>query len=165
MLQLKDKAGGYAVFAREASFSFVRMSYEPQIFADVNEHTPCVFVLSPGADPMALLKKYATSVGMESNLDVVSLGKGQGHRAEEVIKVKWTGSFAGVVVRAFGTGSKKCRVDTSVASWEFGIRAAPGNLQAFATELSLIYFVSFGVSHAQRCCIPPRVKSGTYSIE
>lgn len=59
-----------------------------QVFADVDEKTPCVFVLSRGADPVALLMKFAASLGMENNVDVVSLGKGQGPRAEEVIKVK-----------------------------------------------------------------------------
>lgn len=59
------------------------------MFADVNEKTPCVFVLSRGADPMALLLKYATSMGMETKLEAVSLGRGQGPRAEEVIKVKF----------------------------------------------------------------------------
>lgn len=36
---------------------------------------------------MALLLKFAGSVGKEDHLEVVSLGKGQGPRAEEVIKV------------------------------------------------------------------------------
>lgn len=59
-----------------------------QVFADVDEKTPCVFVLSRGADPMGLLMKFAASVGMENSLAVVSLGKGQGPRAEEVIRVR-----------------------------------------------------------------------------
>lgn len=36
---------------------------------------------------MALLTKFAASMGMDNHLEVVSLGKGQGPRAEEVIKV------------------------------------------------------------------------------
>lgn len=36
---------------------------------------------------MALLQKFAGSMGKENHLEVVSLGKGQGPRAEEVIKV------------------------------------------------------------------------------
>lgn len=64
------------------------MIHVSKVFADVDEKTPCVFVLSRGADPMALLLKFAASVGMENNLEVVSLGKGQGRRAEDVIKVQ-----------------------------------------------------------------------------
>lgn len=37
---------------------------------------------------MALLLKFAASMGMENQLELVSLGKGQGPRAEEVIKVR-----------------------------------------------------------------------------
>lgn len=59
-----------------------------QVFADVDENTPCVFILSRGADPMALLMRFAVSIGMENHLEVLSLGKGQGPRAEEVIKVR-----------------------------------------------------------------------------
>eukprot|EP00903_Cladosiphon_okamuranus_P017642 g16249.t1 len=58
-----------------------------EVFADVDEKTPCVFILSRGSDPMALLMKFAASMGMENQLELVSLGKGQGPRAEEVIKV------------------------------------------------------------------------------
>lgn len=36
---------------------------------------------------MALLRKFAATMGMENQLEVVSLGKGQGPRAEDVIKV------------------------------------------------------------------------------
>lgn len=64
--------------------------YFEQVFADVDESTPCVFILSRGADPMALLLKFAGSMGKENHLEVVSLGKGQGPRAEEVIKVNTT---------------------------------------------------------------------------
>lgn len=58
-----------------------------QAFSDVDEKTPCVFILSRGADPVGLLMKFATSLGMENNVQLVSLGKGQGPRAEEMIKV------------------------------------------------------------------------------
>lgn len=37
---------------------------------------------------MALLMRFAVSMGMENHLEVLSLGKGQGPRAEEVIKVR-----------------------------------------------------------------------------
>lgn len=36
---------------------------------------------------MALLLKYASSMGMETGLEVVSLGRGQGPRAEAVVEV------------------------------------------------------------------------------
>ena len=58
-----------------------------QVFSDVDEKSPCVFLLSRGADPVALLMKFASHLGMENSLEFLSLGKGQGPRAEEIIKV------------------------------------------------------------------------------
>lgn len=72
----------------------------------MDEKTPCVFVLSRGADPMALLMKFASSVGMENNLEVVSLGKGQGPRAEEAIKVSLV---------YYSYSSLKCQMSTCTA--------------------------------------------------
>ncbi|CAM9197261.1 unnamed protein product [Discosporangium mesarthrocarpum] len=57
-----------------------------EVFADVDHKTPCIFVLSGGADPMTLLQKFAASVGMEDKLNMVSLGRGQGHQAAAIIK-------------------------------------------------------------------------------
>lgn len=71
----------------KGSDQLLRVCCASQVFADVNENTPCVFVLSPGADPMALLLKYASSMGMETGLEVVSLGRGQGPRAEAIVEV------------------------------------------------------------------------------
>lgn len=65
----------------------------------MDEKTPCVFVLSRGADPMGLLMKFAASVGMEHSLAVVSLGKGQGPRAEEVIRVRRRRCLGHVIVK------------------------------------------------------------------
>ncbi|CAM9656208.1 unnamed protein product [Ascophyllum nodosum] len=58
-----------------------------EVFSDVDEKSPCVFLLSRGADPVALLMKFASHLGMENSLEFLSLGKGQGPRAEEIIKV------------------------------------------------------------------------------
>lgn len=57
---------------------------------------------------MALLLKFAASVGMENQLEVVSLGKGQGPRAEEILKVNCTKSLAAEFASRY-TGSNKGR--------------------------------------------------------
>eukprot|EP01029_Cantina_marsupialis_P013888 TRINITY_DN307_c2_g5_i1.p1 TRINITY_DN307_c2_g5~~TRINITY_DN307_c2_g5_i1.p1 ORF type:complete len:1977 (+),score=578.12 TRINITY_DN307_c2_g5_i1:155-5932(+) len=47
-------------------------------------HTPIVFILSPGSDPVNMLLKYASD--SRKKLDMVSLGQGQGELAEKLIK-------------------------------------------------------------------------------
>ena len=56
------------------------------VYNDTNATTPCVFVLSQGADPTNLLIQFAQSMNYESRLHVISLGQGQGPRAEALIK-------------------------------------------------------------------------------
>eukprot|EP00941_MAST-03F_sp_MAST-3F-sp1_P004511 g4511.t1 len=54
--------------------------------------TPLVFILSPGSDPMASLLKYSEE--LNTNLDTISLGQGQGPVAVRLInKAKEAGSW------------------------------------------------------------------------
>ncbi|KAI9144540.1 dynein heavy chain and region D6 of dynein motor-domain-containing protein [Paraphysoderma sedebokerense] len=56
------------------------------IFKESNPWTPFVFVLSPGADPASNLYKFAEEMRFSKKLASVSLGQGQGPRAEALIR-------------------------------------------------------------------------------
>jgi dynein heavy chain len=53
--------------------------------ADSTNTTPVIFVLSPGADPIADLIALAKSKGMETRLKILSLGQGQGAIAARLV--------------------------------------------------------------------------------
>ena len=61
------------------------------IYADSQPQVPLIFVLSPGADPMADLLNFAESQG--KRVEAVSLGQGQGPIAEKWVKDGIAGGF------------------------------------------------------------------------
>ena len=57
-----------------------------QPFAAADPFTPIIFVLSSGADPSPYLYKLARDLGFYEKLSVISLGQGQGPKAEALIE-------------------------------------------------------------------------------
>jgi len=54
-------------------------------YQDASVTMPLIFVLSAGADPVKGLLQYAEQAGMDNKLDFISLGQGQGPKAEKLI--------------------------------------------------------------------------------
>jgi len=55
------------------------------LFGESNAITPIIFILSAGADPATSLYKFAEEMKFSKKLTMVSLGQGQGPRAEKLI--------------------------------------------------------------------------------
>jgi len=55
-------------------------------FDDSSVSMPLIFILTPGADPIKGLMAFADSQDMMNRIDLISLGQGQGPKAEKMIK-------------------------------------------------------------------------------
>jgi dynein heavy chain len=58
----------------------------PTIFRDSDNKIPLIFILSPGADPLNGLMKFAEAKKKSESIKTVSLGQGQGVKAEAAIR-------------------------------------------------------------------------------
>jgi len=56
------------------------------IYKDLDNKTPCIFVLSTGADPTGMLLRFAKKSNYGDRLHIVSLGQGQGPYAKQLIE-------------------------------------------------------------------------------
>jgi dynein heavy chain len=56
------------------------------IYKDLDNKTPCIFVLSTGADPTGMLLRFAKKSNYGDRLHIVSLGQGQGPFAKSLIE-------------------------------------------------------------------------------
>jgi len=55
------------------------------IAKDLDNKTPCIFILSKGADPTGTLLRFAKEQGYADSLALVSLGQGQGEYAKSLV--------------------------------------------------------------------------------
>merc|ERR1719191_1344455 len=56
-----------------------------EIYDDMLKTTPTIFVLTTGADPTGMLLRFCQQKGKEDSLGVISLGQGQGPKAQKMI--------------------------------------------------------------------------------
>jgi dynein heavy chain len=69
-----------------AKFAEASSASMEEIYKDLDNKTPCIFVLSTGADPTNMLLRFAKKTGYGDKYDLVSLGQGQGPTAKLLIE-------------------------------------------------------------------------------
>ena len=57
------------------------------IYNDSDQKTPVIFILSQGADPTTALYKFAKEMEFDNKIQGISLGQGQGIKAERLITI------------------------------------------------------------------------------
>jgi dynein heavy chain len=55
------------------------------VYKELNVYTPLIFVLTTGSDPTSIILKFAADMGFSEKLNAISLGQGQGPKAELMI--------------------------------------------------------------------------------
>ena len=89
------------------------------VFPDTDSRVPIIFILSTGADPTAMLQRFATKMGWVpgERLHFCSLGQGQGPIAEEMVS------------KAQDNGDWVCLQNCHVASsWMLSLEAMVNNM-------------------------------------
>jgi dynein heavy chain len=94
MLLVKAMCGEKVVFAIQEhtkrslgeDFIIFPSATMSDLYGDSSRSTPIVFVLSTGADPTYMLLRFAEEMGMQDTLGVISLGQGQGPKAQKMIE-------------------------------------------------------------------------------
>ncbi|EFJ52773.1 dynein heavy chain 3 [Volvox carteri f. nagariensis] len=78
----------YVVLTMGPQFADPPPTSLPELFADSTPATPIIFILSQGADPSAAITRFAGNMGrpMGQRLHMISLGQGQGPRAEAALQ-------------------------------------------------------------------------------
>jgi dynein heavy chain len=69
-----------------AEFAEAPAAQIQDVYDDMTNCVPCVFILSSGSDPTNMLLRFAKSKGYGERLGFVSLGQGQGPTAEAMIE-------------------------------------------------------------------------------
>jgi dynein heavy chain, axonemal len=75
---VKDELGEFFIKAPPSSME--------DVFPDTDVTTPFIYILDQGADPTSLLHKFAVKKNYMDKLNIISLGQGQGPKAEALVE-------------------------------------------------------------------------------
>lgn len=82
--KLMQSFSSYVVDQLGSFYDEIPLTSMDEVYEGSDERTPIIYILSPGADPTQILFKLARD--NEKKLEVISLGQGQGRRAEVMIE-------------------------------------------------------------------------------
>ena len=117
-----------------ASTSRCRRSTLDDVFPDTNSRVPIIFILSTGADPTAMLQRFATKMGWVpgGRTHFCSLGQGQGPIAEEMVsKAQDNGDWV-CLQNCHVASSWMLSLEAMVRQHEPGLQSCARRLQALA---------------------------------
>jgi dynein heavy chain len=83
--KLQQSIANFVALKLGAKFAESPSTSMDDIYKDLDNKTPCIFVLSTGADPTGMLLRFAKKSNYADRLHIVSLGQGQGPYAKELI--------------------------------------------------------------------------------
>ena len=83
--KLQQAIGAFVADSLGAQFATSPLTSMKDIFRDLSNRTPCIFILSTGADPTGMLLRFASERNYGDRLHIVSLGQGQGPVARKLI--------------------------------------------------------------------------------
>ena len=110
------------------------------VYADTDAKTPCIFVLSPGADPTSILLQFAESKNYAKKLKIISLGQGQGARAENLLTKSVTDGSWVLLQNCHLAKSWMPSLERIVFELSEGITETDRNFRLFLTSFPASYF-------------------------
>ena len=110
------------------------------VYADTDSKTPCVFVLSPGADPTSILLQFAESKNYAKKLKIISLGQGQGARAEQLLQKSTENGNWVLLQNCHLAKSWMPNLERLVFELSEGITETDRNFRLFLTSFPASYF-------------------------
>lgn len=128
------------------------------VFPDTDVTTPFIYILSQGADPTSLLYKYAKKREYMDKLNVISLGQGQGPKAEELIeRAKKNGEWVMLQNCHLARSWISTALEKIVADFAVQEESIDPNFRLFLTSMPADYFpVSVLQNGVKLTTEPPR---------
>ncbi|CCI43009.1 unnamed protein product [Albugo candida] len=132
----------WKMISTEMGEEFIRSTSDSmeEIYDDTDNQTPCIFILSAGADPTGMLLRFAKQKNYIDRLNLVSLGQGQGPRAEKLIETsRSTGEWV-LLQNCHLAKSWMSKLEAIVNDMSSAQTPSDPNFRLFLTSFPVAYF-------------------------